>query len=222
MKKVVIILSILSFFVEKDTLQKVTINGYEIVFPYTPVTEEEITMIAPVIKKWTDFYNIDFAQARVVKVDTGCFNCPDDPRNFFTKDDKDDTDKRIGVDYSPNKQRYVTLFTLDYRNGKYYAEWDDSQNVWLFDRKQKHANMILELGACALAEAVFWVSNDIFIVVGYHRYDAPIFKHFVKVYNIVNQTQSYYEIISEIKEDTDFSGYMQEVYYKEKGISVIN
>ena len=197
---------------------------------YPSVSEEEVTMIAPVIKKWTDFYNIDFAQARLVYVDTICFNCPPtlETQGIHFRgekiDEAEDTDKRTDVDYSPDKQRYVDLNVLwgyKEKDGKYeFMGWDDGQEIYLIDRKQKHQNMITRMGSSELAEAVFWISNDIFILVGYCRFHAP-FRHFVYVFDITNQTKKFYEITA-AAENAEYSGYMNKVYWKEKGIIVVD
>ena len=186
------------------------------------VSAEEIAMIAPVIKKWTDFYNIDFAQARLTS-DVRSFDCPPYCREFTPKCD---TDKRIDVDYSPDKQRYVDLGISDgtYYNEEdkkyYFTGWDDCQEIYLTDRKQKHQNMIIWLGVSSLAEAVFWKSNDIFMVVGYDLNYNDILLRFVYVFDIKKQTKNRYEITTEI--DGDYDRYMNEVYLKEKEIFVSN
>jgi hypothetical protein len=139
-------------------------NEYQKYDSYPFVSAEEIAMIAPFIKKWTDFYKIDFAQARFESENRTCFNCPPDTTNLYYREftQKHDTDKRIDVDYSPDKQRYVDLGISD---GTYYNEedkkyyfigWDDCQEIYLIDRKQKHQNMIIWLGVASHAEAVFW------------------------------------------------------------------
>jgi|GEM_PF-1981733 len=192
---------------------------------YPLVSAEEVARIAPVIKKWTDFYKLDFAKARLVNVDTTCFNSPqDDEWLYYSKiDEKEDTDKRIDVDYSPDKQRYVDLqvfWGYEEKDGKYYFNgWDDGQEIYLIDRKQKHQNMITRMGSLQLAEAVFWKSDDMFILVGYSRYYTP-FRRFVYVFDITNQTKNCYEIMTE--QEDEYSGYMDKVYWKEKGIIVVD
>jgi len=160
------------------------------------VSAEEIAMIAPVIKKWTDFYDIDFAQARLVNRNENiCFNCPPDTSNLYYREftKKHDTSKRIDVDYSPDKQRYVDL---GISGGTYYNEddkkyyfigWDDCQEIYLVDRKQKFQDMILWFGSAYLAEAVFWKSNDTFMVVGYNQnYSYTLILRLVYVFDIAN------------------------------------
>jgi hypothetical protein len=185
------------------------------------VSAEEIAMITPVIKKWTNFYNIDFAQARLVnRSENVCFNAPPDTTSSYYREftKKEDTDKRIDVDYSPDKQRYVDLGIIyDERDGKRYCfGWDDCQEIYLVDRKQKHQNMILWFGTTQFAEAVFWQSNNVFMITGYCDFDY-FYGHFIDVFDIAKQTTNRYAIFIP-EENTEFSGYMNKVYLKEKGI----
>ena len=196
-------------------------------FNYPPVSAGEIARIVPIIKKWTDFYDIDFAKARPGNCDTVCFNCPPSPNDIYYRafDKEHDTGQRIEVDYSPDKQRYVDLAAiygcLVKEDGKYkFTGWDDCQAIYLIDRKQKHQNMILWFGCLERAEAVFWESNDVFMIVGYSYVLEPA-TFFVYVFDIKNQTKNYYTISTE-KEYGDSGGYMDEVYWPEKGVIVIN
>ncbi len=183
---------------------------------YPIVSAEEISDIAPIIKKWTDFYNVDFTQARLVRIDSTCFECPPDTLNpyYWTFFEEDDTDNQISVvDYSPDKQRYVNLGMFCSEDGKYcfFPIWEYEicqsvftedcayQVVYLADCKQKHFNAILRLGNNQLAEATFWKSNDIFIVVGltYTDISPSYIARFVYVFDIAKQTRNHYEIIIE-------------------------
>jgi len=185
------------------------------------VSAEEVARIAPVIKKWTKFYKLDFAKARLVNVSTECFNCVQDDKDnlyYYKINKEEDTDKKIGVDYSPNRQLYVSFISTLEKNGKYYhIGWDDSQNVWLIDRKQKHATTILFHGVGGLTEGAFWKSNDTFIVVSCDYKEQPFIRYMVDVFDIAKQTQTSYQIMREGKEDFS-NGYVYEVYFKEKGI----
>jgi len=195
---------------------------------YPLVSAAEVAMIAPVIKKWADFYGIDFAQARLVSKDSVCFNCSPDMTSIYYREftKKCDTDKRIDVDYSPDKQRYVDLGISvgTYYNEEdkkyYFIGWDDCQEIYLIDRKQKHQNLIIWLGVSSLAEAVFWKSNDVFMVVGYDKNYSDENLHFVYVFDIKNNIQYRYEISTDAKNGYD--RYMDEVYLKEKNIFVSN
>ncbi|NDV60088.1 WG repeat-containing protein [Bacteroides sp. 519] len=186
-----------------------------------PVSAKEVARIAPIIKKWTDFYKLDFAKARLIEHnDNACIKCPSsidtDGINYREFEKELDTNKRIDVDYSPNKQWYVDLGIMyeEIEGKRYFIGWDDCQSVYLIDRKRKHQNMIMWNGASGLAEGVFWKSNDLFAVVGYDH-DC----RFINVFDIANETISYYQII--LKED-NAGGYMNGIYLKEKGIITEN
>ena len=188
------------------------------------VSTEEVERFAPIIKKWTDFYEIDFAQARLVDVYSICINCPGD-LDYETEvliglafGEEEDTDKRIDVDYSPDKQRYVDLdmfWGYEEKNGKYdFTGWDDCQNIYFIDRKLKFKNRILQLGADSRADAVFYYSNDIFMIGGY----SDDHYNFVYIFDIAKHTCSYYQIVTD--KVIDYTEYTNKVYWKEKGIIV--
>jgi hypothetical protein len=190
------------------------------------VSAEVIAEIAPVIKKWTDFYKLDFANARFMDSDTACFNCVQDDTNTLnyykiTKDE--DTGKRIDVDYSPNRRMYVSIsLFLEERDGKYYYQgWDDSQHVWLVDRNQKHATTILFNGVFSLSEAAFWKSDSMFIVVSCNsnEIDYSLMQYNVDVFDISKQVHTSYKIFKEHEKD---NGSYLSVYFKEKGIIDLN
>ena len=195
---------------------------------YPLISSKDAEIIAPAIKKWTDFYSIDFLQARLVRKDSICFNCSPDTTSMYYREftHKHNSDKRIDADYSPDKQLYIDL---GIGGGTYYNEedkkyyfigWDDCQEIYLIDRKQKHLNMIIWLGAASLAEAVFWKSNDLFIIAGYDKGYSDGILRFVYVFDIKEKMQYRYEIATDAKSDDD--QYMNEIYLKEKGIFVSN
>ena len=190
------------------------------------VSAEEVARIAPVIKKWTNFYNIDFAKARLVYVDTTCFNCTPTLEtqgvHYREFGEEEDTNKRIDVDYSPDKQRYVDLQAFGgyekREDGKYdFMGWEDGWEIYLIDRKQKHQNPILWVGGGFCAEAVFWKSNDVFMIVG-HNYGEG---YSVWVFDIAKETKTCYQIMIET-ENAEYGRYMDKVYWKEKGVIVVN
>lgn len=76
-------------------------------------------------------------------------------------------------DYSPDKNKYMNLFSSMGVNleddGKYhYSGSDDSQSLFLFDRLNKWAVMFSFRGISNFADAIFWIENDTFIVAGYN------------------------------------------------------
>lgn len=187
---------------------------------FPPITDEELAEIAPVIKKWTDYYGLDLSKARLVKLDTTCFNCePDTTSLYFRPFEKEqNTNNRTDVDYSPDKQRYISLgLLLDEPDGTpIHIGWDDCQEIFLIDRRLKHQNLVMWNGVGEFCEAAFWKSNDVFILVGHEYYHQPNFMYFVDIFDIANQSKKRYEILLEnINEDLN---YMDSVYLKDKGI----
>jgi hypothetical protein len=181
------------------------------------ITQREIIDIKPVIRKWLDFYKIDLSEMRLTDETRFCPDCAPDTQSIHYREflPRYDADTLIAADYSPDKQRYVDLgIPFWHDNGKYYNDgWDDSQEIYLIDRKLKHANMILWFGSSQFADAVFWKNNSMFIVVGRINYDRQ--KCFVYVFDMDGKTERHYESIV----NCDFNdSYMDKANLKEKGI----
>ncbi|NDV57162.1 hypothetical protein [Bacteroides sp. 519] len=220
--KTLIILSLFALFVS-GCKPKPNSTNQQTTYSCPIVSAEEIAKIAPVIKKWTDFNNIDFTQAKLISVDTICLDCPLDPKDIYPRDfDDGDADRWIDVDYSPNKQRYVDLglfggYDVNEDEEFVFLGWDDCQEVSLVDCEKKIKKMVLWLGSSERAEDVFWKSDDIFIVVGHNCGDG-----FVCLFDITKQTKSYYQIeVDGIEGDEIEVNYINKVYWKEKGIVVV-
>ncbi len=188
--------------------------------PHPPISPEELAWMAPVVKKWTNFHRIDPARAQLISCDSVCLTCPPDTLNpyYWEFSQEDDTGHSIGVDYSPDRMRYVDIgFLYEYRNGKpYFLGGDDCQEIYLVDRRLRHQHMILFRGISEMAEAVFWKGNDRFIVAG-TIYAAPL-KHYLYVFDIAHGTRKYYEM--EGGEPDNSGSYLMDVNLKEKGIAV--
>ena len=189
----------------------------------SPIPAEDVARLKPVIRPWLDFYDIDLSQARLNEKTTGkCFNCPPDTTSIHYDPFTDDLDtgERIDVDYSPDRQRYVDLglFGGYYeQDGEYvFVGWDDMHEIHLVDRRQRHQNMILWFGVEGFAEAAFWKSDDVFVVVGYD-YD---FKRFVRVFDIAGRTETYYTIFADTEFGYDQLAYLHNVYWPQKGITI--
>jgi hypothetical protein len=221
MKKRVIIFSIFALIVSdcKLSAQMICMDRFN---SYPLISAEEVARIAPAIKKWTDFYNIDLTQMRLIFQHHECFICPPDPASIYIRGfgEEEDTDTRIDVDYSPNKQRYVDLQLfwgyVEREDGKFELYgWDTGQEIYFIDRETKTQNMILRFNHGNFAEGVFWKSNDVFMIVG-HRFG---FGFFVSVFDIIEETHSFYEIWWEERDD-NVGGFLNEVYWKERGIIV--
>ena len=186
---------------------------------YPLVSPEEYAVIAPIIEKWTDYYNIYFAQARLVeRRENNCLNCqPSNTTSLIYREHERDVyyaDNRLGMDYSPDRQRYVDLAVTTYSSGgEYYYQgvFDWANVAYLFDRKQRYANEIRLNEWNSQAEAIFWKSNDVFVIVGYEEMQIPLY--FVHIYDIAQQTITCYAIATE--QDVFTGDYINDVYLKE-------
>ena len=202
----------------------ILLDGYylEDNIDYSPVSDEEIALIAPVIKKWTDYVGVDFSQANFVSSESKCLNCkPDKGSQFYWAfSENDDSDNFRDFDYSPNKQRYIDLIYSYERNGNYYWQtWQGVEAIYLTDRAKRTKNAILYTDNLkGMPDAVFWKSNDIFIIVGCENYtpEKTSFQVYVYVFDIAAQTVNYYEIAKELKLEDIY--YLEEVTLKEKNI----
>ena len=186
---------------------------------YPTVSAEEIARIAPIIKKWTDFYSLDFAQARFIGKDNICLDCPPDTSSVYYNKytPEQNTSQLIEMFYSPDKQRYIDIGILcENINGKYYdtGDYDDSQAVYFTDRQLKHNHNLLYFGISARIETVFWKNNDVFILVGQGDFGEGITYFFVYEYNIPNQTIFQYDMLVPYLVENSY----REQVYKEKGI----
>ena len=98
----------------------------------------------------------------------------------------------------------------------YFSTWQGIEIIQLIDRRQKHWNVILYLNDLC-PEAVFWKSNDIFMIVGHDCSYTPTTSQiqlFVYVFDLAKQTRNHYVIQQEIKGQN----YLYKVTLKEKGI----
>ena len=156
------------------------------------------TTIEHAIKNWLQFYHLNILDFTIRDID-----------KTYTQNTKNDSGSSLYYlpfnpkkhdiyvpqlhDYSPNKQKYLNLLQTSgvYRNngGKYqYMGGDDSQEIYLIDRKNKTSELVLWMGASEFVEAIFWLDNDTFIAVGRNSHSEQ--KYFIK---ILGQQNGYYE-----------------------------
>ena len=190
----------------------------------TPINDEEIRYIQPVIKKWTDFYDLDLSHARFIKMDSSCFNCPPDPGKIgiYNREFKpaDDSPSRIEMSYSPDKKRYVDIGVIcEVTDGKYYDTglYDDSQEVYLVDRKLKHQNILFYNGISTRVQDVFWKTDNVFITVGIDMLYITLDKYFIYVFDLKKQTKKQYELLFNKNPNVEHGSY-SEAYLKDHGI----
>lgn len=187
------------------------------------ITQEEVEYIAPVIKEWTDYFQIDLAQARFIKTRTPCFNCPPDTANPYYWDfaPEDNSPSLIQMSYSPNKQLYVDMIiAIDTIDGNYYdlGEYDIDQAVYLVDRRQRHKNLLFFNGSSTGVNDTFWKNNNVFITVGTTIMYKNLNKYLIHVFDIKKRTIREYEVLTDKHPDIDFGSYHGNKYLKERGI----
>lgn len=191
-----------------------------------PIVSEEAARLEPVIRTWLDFYGIDLSRARKAGESTGrCFNCPSDPAEDIYYSDfgpKDDSPSLVQVSYSPDRQRYVDmLIEIEMRDGVPHdtGMYDVDQAVRLVDRREKINNLLVFNGSSDRIQDAFWKGNDVFVTVGFSRYDVVMF-HIV-VYDIPGGTLKAYEVVYEGDPEALgdlFTDYANEVYLPSRGI----
>ena len=202
------------------------------------ITQEELEEIQPVIKKWTDHYKIDVSHAKFLRHSNTDFNNKPTKENGFYREftAKEDSPSLPGMSYSPDKQRYIDI-SVDIETTKgthYYAGQNLSCN-YLVDRKEKHQNHLFGDDSYSSIERlhdVFWINNDVFIVVGvnysYKLLDVPCIKNLkltrisftayaIYVFDINNSTIKEYGLLGEDPNWSIEDSYFKE-YLKERGI----
>lgn len=205
-----------------DRKRKIEIEFYNSPF----ISEEDISFIKPVIQKWLTYYDIDLSRAHLTQKDTGNFNCPPDRTRFYYTEftPEHDSSNKLEMSYAPNKQLYIDLgFRYKTINGKHYEDrdlYDDSQSVYLIDRKQKHINLLFYYGMSGCVNATFWKDNNIFITCGY-EYDI-LNNYIICLYNISNNTTKRFEVKMTEEQLKSIRSSYRSVYLKERGIIPFN
>lgn len=185
------------------------------------ISQATMAEVAPAVRKWTDYYQIDLSQMREADQKSLYFTDPFDTTSIYFRgfSPKNDSPSLKWMEYAPDKQRYVDVgyIFIEGEDGKYYCGgWDDCQEIYLVDRKTRQQDIILWFGASEFAEAVFWLNNDIFLIVGYQYYSA--YKRFIRYFDVPNKTCTVYELLVDEADEDFYSGYMEEVNIKEKGV----
>ena len=193
----------------------------------TLITQKEIDFILNEIKKWTDHYRIDLSQARYVKTDITYFNTPLDPdrTGIYHREYTDDNDSSslIEMTYSPDKRRYIDLGIIYETVDGFHFDtglYDDSQEVWYIDRKEKQQNIVFYNGVSERVNDIFWKDNDIFIAVGIELMYSALNKYVIYVFDINKQTRIKYELLTDINPYAEFTPYYEK-FLKEKGIYLL-
>lgn len=132
-----------------------------------------INTIKPTIKDWLEFYHLDISKfyirsigySHFEKKNQGIYSRKFDPA-------VDDVYIPQMYDYSPSKQKYIKYLPIEKKVNKYiFLGNDDSQEIYLVDRKSKLQKIILWFGTTHFLEAVFWQDEDNLIAVGLYYPD---------------------------------------------------
>ncbi len=192
----------------------------------SPITNQEVAYIQPIIQTWLDFYSIDLSRARQASVIEGaCFTCPHDSAEdpyYWEFGSEDDSPSLVQMSYSPNKQRYVDMMLpVEMRDGVWYdtGDYDVDQQLYLVDRRQRTKNSLVYNGPSVGVEDIFWKGNDVFIMVGFSYNNVLLFQ--IDVYDIPGGTHKTYEALFEGDSKTRydlFGSYHNEVYLSSRGI----
>ena len=157
------------------------------------ITKEKIKKIKPTINKWLNYYDLnikDFVFDKEIILNLNKLR-NDTTYPYYGKFGKEnDIYNPVLYDYSPDKLRYIDLVAatgVDVENGKYYYRGsDDCQQLGLYDRKEKSYVMFSFRGIHEFADAVFWIDNDTFALVGYNTMDYPIGWYALEIYDLKN------------------------------------
>ena len=173
-----------------------------------------------VVAKWLDFYKIDLSKFKFASQNPCDLSELPDTASIYYREftDEYDSPNRIEVDYSPNKQFYISLGIMYIQEDDklYNIGWDDCQEIYFTNRKLKYNNLLLWFGTSMFAEAAFWKDNNTFMVVGYSMLHVETL--FIYMYNMKEGTLKEYNLLIE---EGKHSGYMN-VNMKERGIITEN
>jgi hypothetical protein len=182
--------------------------------------------IKPAIDDWLKYYALDISDFRTKQVSSlDIEKLKSDTaysyHNYigFTKG-RNVYNPRF-YDYSPDKSRYVNLLEASSvflaEDGKYhFGGSDDNQGISLFNRKDKSAVLVSYRGYSDSADAVFWIDDRMFVIVGYAAYNDPG-EFTMEVFDMEQNTKSKY-ILSRVRK-TDKS-YLMAVNMKNRNVII--
>lgn len=204
------------------------------------ITQEKLNDIQLFVKKWTNYYKIDFSQAKFIKHSDADFNSKPERSacNWEEFSDKDDSPSLLGVTYSPDKQRYIDInISYETVKGVHYYTSHAMWSIDLVDRKEKHQNHLFceaPYHPISTLHDVFWVNKDVFIIAGtnnsYCSLDVPCTKdlkhvgraslmvYAIYVFDINAKTITEYGLLDANITDWSIDYSYFEEYLKERGI----
>ena len=167
--------------------------------------------IKPAINKWLNYYDLnikDFVFDKEIILNLNKLR-NDTTYPYYGKFEKeDDIYNPVLYDYSPDKLRYIDLVAatgVNVENGKYYYRGsDDCQQLGLYDRKEKSYVMFSFRGIHEFADAIFWIDNDTFALVGYNTMDYPIGWYALEIYDLKNDICRSYILREKYEEEESY------------------
>jgi hypothetical protein len=187
---------------------------------------QEAERLRGAIQSWLDFYDADLSQARLVEETDGeCYTCPSDWEEdpYFEEFTLvHDSPSLPQMSYSPDRQRYVDLtIDVELRDGVWHdtGRWGADQTVFLVDREARALNLIFAPKTFDRVDDIFWLSDDVFVMVGTSTYDAPTLQ--ITVYDLRGGTTKRYEIPFGGTPKTlreRFGSYYEKIYLPSRGI----
>jgi len=175
--------------VSKKNVNEINIDSVDLTF----ITDEEIKKVKPAINKWLAYYNLNikdfvFDKEKVLNLNELRNETTYPYYGEFQKED--DIYDPVLYDYSPDKSKYIDLLAATgvyVENEKYYFRGsDDCQQLGLYDRKEKSYVMFSFRAMHEFADAIFWINNNTFALVGYNTIDYPTGWYTLEIYDLKN------------------------------------
>lgn len=177
------------------------------------------------LSDWFHFYNVEISDFTFhgltdweITDDIKSLDEVNEESFFVAKLSENDLEyKPLLREYSPDKQYYLPLYEHivyhDEENGLYYAEFDDSQNVWLCNTKTKLGYMIQFWGVGGIAECAYWLTNSCFVVVSKDYSEGLSFC----IYDLDSMQKSYFSSSKSI----DFSKLFYKYVLNKRGLDFV-
>ncbi|MDR2955797.1 MAG: hypothetical protein LBV43_12020 [Prevotella sp.] len=167
--------------------------------------------IKPVIGKWLEYYHLDineFSLSDKKKLNLEQLK-NDTTYPYYGKfEKKDDVYIPALHDYSPDKKKYINLLAASNvsleSDGKYhYTGSDDNQQLGLFNLEEKSYVMFSFRGINEFVDAVFWIDNDTFVLVGYNTLEAPGY-YYLEMYDLKKDSCEKYILRKEYDKEESY------------------
>ncbi len=186
--------------IKSDSIKSDSISGIDTLTVVQYISPEIASKVKPVIKKWLEYYDLDIkgftlSDERVLNIELLKYNT----ENVYFREFQDEDDVYIPQihDYSPDKTKYVdhlaSLYVGLEDDGKYhFSGSDDSQQLCLYNRKDKSVVMFSFRGIHHFGDAVFWIDNNTFVLVGFSTIEYPDGFYMLEIYDLKKNTCNSY------------------------------